>query len=539
MGMFKKVKSLSSAFAAASRRWVVTTAVISSGLFFSATAQTPTAPTNNNIKTEQTVETPARLTAEQKEKINTALIEQGQKAYRDLLPYAQSDYSCQLESLEQYLNQRVKEINPDASAAVVVLDPLQMDIGTAMGTPTAVTAMKMLSAKGVFPDFTLFNDAGEALTYVMYFSLADDMTYTQFPITLSSRPDPSGKVTYVVIPLSNYAPAFEIKGLSIQDEANFTDRHEGWHALDFALGLKSKWPIIDFSKLKVDSLQTTEDKINNACYLKFSCDIYNCESFADIGAAGDMIRSGQSPEIIGHLIDWRLEGKYDASHMSPPALRELQKRITALGIDKFRALDDTEATSLYSEILDTAGLTPARLALVYKYLKGTDAERAAMVTANQGNPDFACAYSYIACFKSLEVPDIIKVPRGEFKLTPEMQKIADAVGAWDAKGALEKRAFELGGKITPISLAKAYCSLMNELDDSLLASAENDQILCRTQIIRLKNSFFESVQDADYVAVNAKYGVDIVAAEPSLQKIVEEQKIPLVKKIRIALRPKR
>jgi len=238
MGIFKKIKSLKDSFAKASRRWATVTTLTGGSIFSSvgAIAQTQTAPANNNTaKTKQVSKTAPRLSADQRAKINEDLIQQGQDQYLEVLPFAEDSYSCWLQDLQKYLNGRLQESDPDSNIRVVVLDPIQMDVGIGLGLSPERTAELMLQANGIDPDPSLVFDVTDALTGMGYISAANDTTYTQIPMTIPLDPDSQGNVVRIVIPMSDYAPIVDIPGLS-KRETEVTARtvHNITHKLDDA-----------------------------------------------------------------------------------------------------------------------------------------------------------------------------------------------------------------------------------------------------------------------------------------------------------------
>jgi hypothetical protein len=211
--------------------------------------------------------------------------------------------------------------------------------------------------------------------------------------------------------------------------------------------------------------------------------------------------------------------------MSPPGLRALQAQISTIGLDKFRALDDQGAEQFYNGVFDKAGLTPARLSFVYQYIQCKQEDRMDFVIKNQACPDFLAAFSYVNYFLTLDDAKAAH-QSADNSIIMEMMARSSGLQSWDAKTDLQKTAMAIDGKITPVSYAKAYGSLMNQLD-SLSASADiYEQMLFRSWIVRLKKTYFETVATTDYVLVNQAYGVDILKAEPFLQKLIQQDKTP-------------
>jgi hypothetical protein len=412
-----------------------------------------------------------------------------------------------------------------------------MDVGLALGLSPVKVAALMLQAQGVDVNPGLAADVAKALVGVGYISVAGDTTYAQVPMTIPLDPDSLGNEVRIVIPMSDYALYFTIPGATPQEDVQIVDRHEGWHAID----QKNDWSGINFDNLKTDSLQTIDQKINNPDFMKLSCTAYSSESYADIGAAGDMIRTGHSIDLIDGLIEQRLAYHRDAMHMSPPGLQELKAQITAMGIDKFRALSDQEAEQFYNGVLDKVKLTPASLTLVYQYVQCSLDEREAFIVKNQANPDFTIAFKYINCFITDDVVSVLDVPKTggfDFGVFIDMMHAASDVQAWDALADLQTRAMKIDGKITPESYAKAYGSLMMELDNRPEGASVYEQMKFESTLVKLKNTFLEAVTTTDYVQANKDHGVDIVATDPALQKLVQPATTPAHKKILGHKKPK-
>jgi hypothetical protein len=353
-----------------------------------------------------------------------------------------------------------------------------------------------------------------------YISAANDTTYTQIPMTIPLDPDSLGHQVRIVIPMSDYAQYFTVPGATPDEDIQIVDRHEGWHAID----TKNSMAGINWDNLKTDQLQTIDQKLNNLDYMKLSCVAYNMESYADIGSAGDMIRNGHSIDLIDDIISVRLGYSKDAMHMSPPGLQELKKEINAMGIDKFRALNDEQANAFYDGVLDNVKLNYERLSLVYKYIQCPLDEREAFIVKNQANPDFAVAFKYINCFVTESTVEVLDVPAGggfDVGMFITLMQVTHEVQSWDAKAELQKRAMEIDGKITPASYAKAYGSLMNDLNKMPDGTNMYDMWTFESKIVKLKNTFQEAVGNTDYVQANLDHGVDILKVEPSLKDVVK------------------
>jgi hypothetical protein len=149
---------------------------------------------------------------------------------------------------------------------------------------------------------------------------------------------------------------------------------------------------------------------------------------------------------------------------------------------------------------------------------------------NQCNPDFTIAFSYINSFVTMDVAERpVAALSGDAEVSSmilDMMDIQGTLRAWDAKADLQKRALAIDGRVTPVSYAKAYGSLMNDLDNQFDGADIYAQALLASKMVKLKNTFLVAVTTTDYVMTNKTYGVDVVAVEPSLQQVLQHDRKP-------------
>ncbi len=543
MGLAQKLKSLKETFSRAARRVALVTGLLGSTFTMSAQTQQQGSPfpaNQNEVaaipradalqNTDATAffsDTISKLGDEDRAKINTALIKEAQDSYFQLLPYARDDYSRYLQSLEDRLNGIIAKEHPNSNTSVIVINPMQMDVGLALGMDPYSVSISMLQQQGVKPDFSTVFSMTDALTGAPFISAAGDTTYTQVPLTLPGSPDMTGHTYNVVVPISDFAPVFSLDNMSRADFINMVDRHEGWHSIDF----KNIFPTDAYTRLgQVDQLQlaTMQQQLNSPDYMTFVCWGGNSESYADLGACGDLIRCGKDVSVIDDIAAFRLANNQDVQHMTPPVLWELKTRIDRMGVEEFRNLSEQETHQLYNDIMDSAGLNPARLTLAYHYMMTPPNERETFIENNKSDPDFIVAFSYMNCFMYWgENPGSTELAHYLAQNTPpapEIIALTMRVQAWDPHCELAERAFQIDGVITPVSLVKAYGQIIDELDDGLAAKDAYTQIEAQCRMVKLKNTFQQMVTTADYAALNADRGVDILKAKPELVDVLKKEK---------------
>jgi hypothetical protein len=234
-----------------------------------------------------------------------------------------------------------------------------------------------------------------------------------------------------------------------------------------------------------------------------------------VGAAGDMIRNGADPSIIPKIIAWR-EQMPEIGHMTDKALEGLQQKINEMGIDKFRALDDGAARELYQGIAEK-GSVPADVAgIIHDYVGGTTVDRHAIETMATMSPDAKAALEALKPYKMPPPNDADDKPEGMRQpLSPADQEIQRQLSDYHPAALLKDRAFSDSGKITPLTLAKAYGELQDELHENL--DRQPDNKLWQAQASKLQQTFINTVGLTNYIEENASRGVDILKAEPLLK----------------------
>jgi hypothetical protein len=240
------------------------------------------------------------------------------------------------------------------------------------------------------------------------------------------------------------------------------------------------------------------------------------ECLADVGALGDMIRNGEDPSIIGKVIPWR-EKEHELNHMTVAAVEGLQAKINEMGVDKFRALSDDDARTLYNGIADKTSVKPELAANVQAYASGTPQERQALEHMATADPAVQAAIDFAKPYKAPpadDKPQGMSMPTSGEKEDPSLQR---EVNAYHPAALLRDRAFSDSGKITPLTLAKAYGELQDELRENLSHDPGNK--VWQAQGAKLQQTFVNTVKMTNYIEENASRGVDILKVEPTLRDL--------------------
>lgn len=393
---------------------------------------------------------------------------------------------------------------------VVLLDPARFDAGTALGLPANAIVQMMLGEQNVQMDPTRARIVAGSMASFFQFSFG--LVKTQSPSAFVNMTGAAGEAC-VIVPSSAHALPFELPGATFQQKVAFVNTHESWHCLD------SRYPMHGFDEEAVEKeMKKPNAARNNATVREFIAIRYNKESLADVGATGDLIRTGRAGlEIIDAVSNWRKRELGDVLHFSPPVLAELKSRIVKMGLPAFRALNDTQAQALYFSVMDAKELTSPIVGytVMLEDAKTAGQKRALGILAGQ-DPDFIRAQEFRRVYVAAEQA-AKHAPKGTVPLTDKEKAGMAKVRAWNASAMLQERAFALYGKITPQTMIGAYGALQTALMDGIRQQPDNAAL--PVLMTKLQQTYLNDVRRIDYVAVNARHGVDIAAVEPSLKNI--------------------
>lgn len=472
--------------------------------------QTPIAD-ENKIEAVDTPQTPAQDSLLYAREIRRILLDDARQRFMELAPKARTGYSDQLDSLEVHMRHYLKN-DTTRHNNIIVLDPTQADVAIALGIPVMVSTLaeilKETPEDQLKPDVppVPFDEVSRASRNMAasYRSAVGIRSYTQNPSAYANHTEPTPRPC-LIVPVSDHAIPFTIRGMSFDQKTEFGNTHEGWHCLDSKYSLNQEQMTI-LGSLDIHDFRSVlamPDAIGAVSQ------IHSMEMLADVAGLGDMIRRGHGMEIIDATINWRTENTpFDFGHYSVPALKALKAHIEQTGLEAFRAQSFETSRDLYIRLTDDSRLTPARLTTALQYLTGDEAQRATLDTAALTDSETKLALEYARHMKPDPLDDLISglgmnMPRVDTIL---QQKLKD----WDFVSTLENAAIKAGGAITPASLIEAYGTVQDSLRRDMVQGV--NEVENREKMTLMKTFFTRYVSSVDYVAANAEYGIDIEVA---------------------------
>jgi hypothetical protein len=445
---------------------------------------------------------PAKV-AERNDKIRIALLNQAQKDFA--ATPLNSAYGRELQMMQDQVNATLRGGAASVHYKMAFIDPVRYDAGSAFNMNPQRVVTEILDSGNIWPDNNIL------------FGAAKDMRATAYNGKYASgrRENASAFVNNfredaqvcVVVPSSDIAPV-EIKGMPYNVVVDYVNRHESFHCRDTKYNFRG-----------VDPQLVAQVKPENPGNLVGRPDLQNIfltmhkrEVFADVSAIAEMVRNGHEPKsLLGPLKDWRTkEGGTDISHYTTPALEALEKKIKDMGVAKFRALDAEAVSKLCYEITDQNALRQRELDAMLRYRAGTDKDKAALRKEAAGDRETARALGV----ESDIAKQLAVKPKGWTALTPAEQKLDDQVRGYPASKLLQDRAFEIGGKITPVTMAKAYAAIHDEL--RLEREWEPDNPIPAAKMTKLQHTLLRELRILDYAYLNQQRGVKIEDVEPCL-----------------------
>lgn len=448
-------------------------------------------------------EAPLTKEATRRAAIREALLSDAQKQYPSLLNNVQTSYSGDLAGLQQRVNHYLKTEGNRFHSQAIFIDPAKLDTGMAIGLTPSSAVNSILRAQGVQTDQGTVDDAAGRMTKGISTKFGGT-TYTQDPAAYTNAGN-GGLQACVVAPSSDHALMEEanITGLSQRGRTTFLNRHEAYHCLDDQFTLRNV-DKEELAKLKPGDLTAMAG--NRAV-----CDVIAIQSqkeaFADVGAVGDMIRrDGYDLRLLDSVSDWRKDRPADIIHLSTPVLQGMKKEIEEMGgIAKFREMDDAKAKEFYYNVVDKYGITGKGFQAALKYETGNKLQKLGYQIEALGDSEIR---------RGLQLRDYVNRTPGQSAPSAPSEAELEQVKKYDAQAALEERAFRIGHKVTPVTMAQAYTQLQEDLRAQMRAHPESH--LYAEQMTKLQQTFTTNVKTMDYVEANSRVGVDIVKAEPAL-----------------------
>lgn len=411
-----------------------------------------------------------------------------------------NSYSADLQVRGQTLTKYLQREQNSPQVRGVYLDPNEYTALEALHLGGATGAAVMMGRDGLPGGDDILSAVGDGMHHGEN-APGEGFLYSQDPHAVKDLSSAAPQAAPIVPSSAYFPPSLRISGLSHEQNIDYINRHEGWHMAD----VKNLLPNLNAPEMKGFDMKHPEKSIGNPAHMAAVAMVNRQESFADVGAAGDMIREGADSAIIGKIIAWRQQSS-EVGHMTAGALEQLQKKINDMGLDKFRALDDDSARALYEDAAVKGSLQPAQANTVLRYSSGTPAQRAALEQEALRSPETKAALDftkpYLAPHKNPTTPQ-------------EDQALSRQLSNYHPADLLKDRAFTDAGKITPVSLARAYGQLQDELRQDL--DRDPDNRLWQGQANKLQQTFINVVNMTDYIGENARRGVDIFAVEPALK----------------------
>lgn len=458
------------------------------------TASSPQTP-----QAAQTAKTPASLN-----EIANYLILQAAKSEADtLMPLGRTGYSDRLDQLAAdyaVLHKAVFDGENDASK-LVVMDPSVVAVGLALKLDKADISRKLLAKAGI----TLEDEALISLISRQKKPFTTPL-WSSYTTEASALPPyiVAGLKDCVVTPMTPYGlfTARKIGGFDQKTQVRMINNHEKWHCMH-----------------RTFTLQTAGFTRETTFAEAFLTEVRG-ESFADLGMAGDEIRSGKNPENVFHaVIRTRAgnshilhDGKHmggDYTHLSVPALEGLQTFVGEKGIEYFQKMTPKELVELYTRLSVQYTPDAEKIFKMSLYLRGQ---------LTEGHHTTAAEYAGIALAQKVlsyqPAPLTMIGPAGN----PLYAEIKAEIEAFDPKHALETTAIARDGHISPRSLIQAHATLQSQYHEQM---QQDDSLLYQAASAKLQAAFVNYVSIADYVAANARHGVD-VAKVPVLSSFLAQ-----------------
>lgn len=376
----------------------------------------------------------------------------------------------------------------NASPNTIIITPLQIDIGMALGLKADDLLKILLDKHSAQLPADVRSDIH---TYMMpqprAIAFYDVAAQSKNPAVILAQPFFTGSG-------ENTLPAFDC----YSDAIAYVNLHETWHTR--AGGLRD----IDTPQIKTPALLTGNPPFwleSHDTRLTVYRNLYT-ETFADLGAAGDMIDAGHTTRAIDIIAAWR--DKYPRyEQRSPRALQSLREYIEHIGIEKFRSLDTQARTTLYDRItrdnIPTA--TGLYIAAFYDAIKnektytGKNTIRAAnsldsLKQAAHNDSQTAIAMAFIDSYTRAELAQAQNPRKAPATHHPEA---ADRKALYDA-------AFRIFGEVSKKTVIMAYAQMMDSLQQQAAAAPYTPAL--DQQATKLRQTFITSLNGIDLVAEN-------------------------------------
>lgn len=386
-----------------------------------------------------------------------------------------TNYSQDLDALGKRFTERLQNIDPGSGRKIVFIDPTTFDSAVALGLAPAEAIQKILEIEKVStPDLD---------------SIAQNMSglavHSQFTGNISLKTNPHASVApqeICAITPADPSGMLATQNLTLLDMEAYTNYHEAWHCLDSQYNIAA--PPLD--TLLVVARNIPQEIIRSGDALSLISKINKAETFSDLGAAGDMIREGYAIDIVDRIAEWRSNRATDYIHFTGPGLMALKERINAMGIDKFRLLQEQELEKLYYNVTDMHAFSPEKMKSFIVYTQAPPAKRVSMLARGDIDPSIRFNGMIRQAFEAGETSPTAS--------PEEIKHIKTALAGWNAEKMLKDEAMRVDGKATPQSIVNAYGRLQDQLRESLKSDPHN--LFYPEQLTLLKDSLSVTVAKA-------------------------------------------
>lgn len=391
--------------------------------------------------------------AEDNKAINAQILADAERNSAQIIKQSENRYSKDLQALENRFSHASPVIAEQLT--VVVIDPVKAVVGNALNRPPLESYGQRIPAD-IFTKETRPEDITAFL---------NQETTTAGIHATPSKPEIPSRFC-LVNPTSEISP-ITLSGLTQKEKETYINGHETWHCSEKA---SASYTIAE--KNARATTPDTERLMDNKDAL--FVETQKREAYADLGIAGDMIRSGSPLSIIDKIHDWRTNrAEGDVVHDTSGSLAALKDKIEEMGLEQFKALTPKQAQALYASLKDENAIS---------------------------KDDVRHARENPAASKADTVFDL-----------DHSAATTAAVRDWDYKGELQKKALAIGFEISPASLLKAYSLRQDEFRQEIQLHPESEKIVA-AKMAYLADNIKGVVQTTDYVAVNKEHGVKFTMA---------------------------
>ena len=446
---------------------------------------------------------PVSLSAEpvSDDAISKVMIQQARENVADIVSGAgYTANSRHLQDLVAFFNQRLKEQGKGAyHSRILAADPAKFDSALALGIQDKDSTVALLKDMGITTaDKKTIDLLADGLANVSLTELNGSAFFATNPRIVALN-DKKGDAC-IIIPATLYAGNFANNVLERSIFVDLINHHEAWHCLDSL----HKDKLNAFFKGYDDEVSRMRDDavLNTAKGLEYLSIGLRIESFADMGAVGDMIREGHPLDIIDKVIANRASfNQVNPLHTSTPFQLALKAEITEMGVDTFKTLDTKTLTALYYGILDKHALSGNEMGIWVRYASSNGAEKLKMEARAEKDPKLKKVFDY-----GLNFLEPSKLTAQVSLYTPaQLDGFRKTVEDYNVGAVLLDTAYAKHKIITPKTLIHAH----EELQDQMRTAMREDPYNPVYPALAggLKKVLIDELSGLNFVEANRHYGV--------------------------------